>query len=120
MKRLSLFALILALAMLLGGCMRLEFEMKINDNGKADISMIYAMSDSFGPMSESDSDSMMSDEDVEEYKKKGWTVSQYAADGYTGYRISKQNTELDDLLMLEDADSKIEKNGSTYKIDINA
>jgi len=90
-------ALICVMLLLFTGCVRYEANLKINKNGTIDISIIYAeSSEMVGATSlfdDSDS-SVLSQEQIDEYKSQGYTVSEYQASGYTGYTISKQGVKV--------------------------
>ena len=112
--------LILALSLLLSGCLKMDIDMTIKSNGKADVSILYAAEDSMTEMSEGETESgVLSQEQIDEYKAKGWEVSDYAKDGYTGVVVSKKDQDMAEAKLLEGSNSNVRKEGSIYIIDID-
>ena len=79
--------------------------------------MIYAVSDSMKEIAGS-ADSGLSSDEVEGYKKEGWTVEKYSKDGYTGYTVSKENIPFAESLV-PNSETLLKKEGdNTYSIDL--
>ena len=91
MKKRVLAVLAVLVAVMLTGCMRVNVGIDVKSDGKADISLLYAMSDelmsSFSD-DEGDSESettALSPEEVKELEDEGWVYKEYKEDGYSGY-----------------------------------
>ena len=100
-KTLSLLCLMLALLVLLAGCVRYEAAITVHGNGTADIRMLMACVDSLGEdgADMGDLSFALSDEEIREYKAKGYTYEPYRDedDGYSGYILSRTGVKLKDL-----------------------
>lgn len=118
MKRLkALPALFLALcSLLLTACVRLDADVTIKTNGKADFSFLYAVMsddpDSFG----------LSEDEQDEIGEFGGKYELYNEDGYMGYRVTASDIPLDKLsdnsFFGGDSDSfMIKKNGNTLRFE---
>ena len=106
-------AVVLLLAMLTG-CMKLELEFTIGSDGKVDVSMLQALSDEMAE----DSEFAMSSAEVEDYEAQGWTVEEYAQDGYTGVILKCADVNLSEAELLEGATGGLRKEGSKYILDL--
>ena len=115
-KKIILILLAVLTALSLTGCIRVNIDIAVNKNGKADISMLYAMQDSMSSMMEGES-AAFSAEDVEEARKNGWEVQDYSAEGYSGYTMSIKNVSLQDAMeAFKGEGGGLEKNGNKYKL----
>jgi hypothetical protein len=103
---------------ILTGCIKVNIDITIKKNGKADISLLFAVQDSLTSLSEGES-MTISEEEAEQYREEGWEVKDYAADGYTGYILSKADVDLSSEEVMEGAESSIRKEGSLYIIDMD-
>ena len=127
MKNFKKLAVLLVLVFCLStmtGCFRFSTEIEVKRNGKADITMLMAAMD----MDDGDSTETTTEDNSEERKKfeeDGWKYEEYNSDGYTGYKVTKKNVDLDELAgeMAEDDDMdldtdsfKVTKKGSKYSI----
>jgi hypothetical protein len=111
-------AMALSLCMLLAlltGCMKIELDINVKSNGKADLCLLYAMADS--AMDAGGGDAALTPEDIEEYEKEGWTAEDYSQDGYTGFVLKKSDVDLSETEVMEGAEGSIRKEGSTYIVD---
>ena len=117
-KHICLPMITLVLVLALTGCIRVNLDITIKSNGKADISFLYAFQDSLTSMMDDGEGVGMSAEEVEEYRTEGWEVKDYAAEGYTGYIISKENVDLSETDLMEGSEGRIRKEGSLYIVDI--
>ena len=117
-KTRNISVLILALCLLLTlltGCMRIELDINIKNNGKADVSMLYAMADSTLDAGEA----ALDPEEIEEYESQGWTVEDYSQDGYTGFILKQNDLDLSESEIMEGSSGSIRKEGSTYIVDLS-
>ena len=103
------------LLVLLTGCMKIELDINVKSNGKADLCLLYAMADS--AMDAGAGDAALTPEDIEEYEKEGWTAEDYSQDGYTGVVLKKFDVDLSETEVMEGAEGSIRKEGSTYIVD---
>ena len=103
------------LLVLLTGCMKIELDINVKSNGKADLCLLYAMADS--AMDAGGGDAALTPEDIEEYEKEGWTAEDYSQDGYTGVVLKKSDVDLSETEVMEGAEGSIRKEGSTYIVD---
>ena len=103
------------LLVLLTGCMKIELDINVKSNGKADLCLLYAMADS--AMDAGAGDAALTPEDIEEYEKEGWTAEDYSQDGYTGVVLKKFDVDLSETEIMEGAEGSIRKEGSTYIVD---
>ena len=124
-KLLGRILLLMVCTCLLSGCARMNVSIDVKKNGKADVSMLYAMADmsEYGVSAEDTLSSM----DMQEMEKDGWECSPYTEGGFIGYQCVKRDVSLKDLSTTmssaeTDADidtSKITmtKSGLTYTFD---
>ncbi len=114
-KKAAAMALSLCLLLaLLTGCMKIELDINVKSNGKADLCLLYAMADS---AMDAGGDASLMPEDIEEYEKEGWTAEEYSQDGYTGVVLKKSDVDLSETEVMEGAEGSIRKEGSTYIVD---
>ena len=118
-KRLCLPLMLLALMFVLTSCIRINMDITIKKDGKADVSMLFAVQDSLGSMAGNEEGLGLSEEEANKYRADGWEVKDYAADGYTGYTLSKENVDLSQTDLMEGAEGSIRKEGSLYIVDID-
>ena len=93
MKRSKFKILVLSmLVVLLTGCVKMDVTMEVKNDKSMNLSMIYAVS------KELDEYSTSSDEEqIKEYENKGFYVEKYEEDGKTGYKITKQYKNIDEV-----------------------
>ncbi len=115
-KKLWIAVLCLLVSVCLSACVKAEFEITIKENGKADVSILYAFSDALAQYGDTDS-MMMSEEEAEEYRLDGWTVEDYSADGFTGNLVYKKDMDLTNTSLGEGTNFSVVKEGSTYTVD---
>ncbi len=118
-KMLGMVACMLVMMMTLAGCVKMDTEITVHNNGSADITMLYAYMDAL--TQSMDMSELMPNETIANLKAKGLSVEDYNQDGYTGYLISGQNLKLSDMMQDDNGviggDSfKVEKKGNTYKL----
>ncbi len=114
-KALCLSLVLLMLTFLLTGCIRMNVDINIKKNGKADVTILYAVQEA---LQESGTGSLIDDDEAEQYKKDGWTVNDYSDDNYTGYTLTKTDVDLSKSDLLEDSDVNLTKKGSLYVLDL--
>ena len=82
----SLLAVVMTFS--LSGCIRINIDINVKKNGKADITVLYATLDMSSVAGNSGSLGL-TPEQVEEYRSEGWTVEDYKEDEYAGYVLSQ-------------------------------
>lgn len=86
------FLVLLMAVVLLTGCVKMDVTMEIKNDKSMNFSMIYAVS------KELDEYNTSSDEEqIKEYENKGFYVEKYDKDGKSGYKITKQYKNIDDI-----------------------
>ena len=118
LRQLLLPLLALILAAVLTGCVRIDVDVTIRKDGKADITMIYAAQDTLASMGGTDGLSM-SEESLEELRSQGWEVKDYSAGGYTGHILSRTGADPNDMKLGEGSNLNVKKEGSTYIVDLD-
>lgn len=120
-KRIMTIVLLFTLMVSLTGCIRIEADITVKRNGKADITLLYALNQSVGSFGGEESIDFT--DEAEELRQEGWDVDLYDEDGYTGYRATKTNADLSettDVLSEEGGSGIITKEGSLYILDMDA
>lgn len=114
MKKIMAFILLLICCLSLSGCVRYRTEIDIKNNGKADISVLFATKDldydlgQSQPEENDDSSNQTFSEDLEgdankfknqisEAEKEGWQYKKYSKNEFTGYELIKKNVNIDEL-----------------------
>ncbi|MBR6403374.1 MAG: hypothetical protein IKS48_08320 [Eubacterium sp.] len=126
-KKLQMLLLMFLCLVLMSGCMRYSTTIDIKKNGKADITMTLAIMDATGSSSTDDAEEEESEE-MKNLREKGWECESYNLDGYTGYKCTKKDVDLDRISKeIQDSESKdadlnadefkVSKKGSKYIID---
>ncbi|MBO4862995.1 MAG: hypothetical protein J5517_01380 [Eubacterium sp.] len=125
MKKFYVVVVMLAIMMGLAGCMRYNTEVEIKRNGKADLTITYAVNTSEDSLY--DADDMK--ESMDRLKEAGWECQEYSEDGYAGYIIGKKDLEIDNLsgemsgteagTFSENEEISIVKDGFNYTFDYN-
>ncbi|MBR5640851.1 MAG: hypothetical protein IKW92_01815 [Firmicutes bacterium] len=114
-KIMGLALTVCLMLVLLTGCVKIELDISIKSDGKADVSMIYAMADSaLDP-----GDSAMSPDELAEYEQDGWSAEEYSQDGYTGVLLKKTDVDLSDEEILDGSTGSIRKEGNLYIVDLD-
>ena len=99
-KTFTVVCLVLALLFLFTGCIRYSATIKVNSNGKADVTLLTAGSDSIGEDADSVSLALsLTEEEIAAYKAKGYGYEEYRDEEaeYTGYILSRTGVDLKDL-----------------------
>ncbi len=127
MRKVYALMMVVLCATILSGCMRFSASVKVKSNGKADVSMLYAVSKELAEMGDEDINMAFSDDQVADMEADGWECKEYIVDNYVGYEMEKKNVDLNDLsqsLKNSDEESslntdqiKVQKKGWTYIID---
>ncbi|MBO4687211.1 MAG: hypothetical protein J5636_01730 [Clostridiales bacterium] len=118
MKKMFALMMVVAIVLCFSGCIRYKVSAKVNKDGTADITFLYAQIDTSNMMESSNEvegfaedednwgDEMDADEDDDDLRAKfeaaGWTVEDYADEEkedkkYYGYTATKNGIKLDDL-----------------------
>ena len=114
-----LFVLTATLAVILTGCIRVNMDITMKSNGKADISILYAFQDSLASMMDDGEDVGLNSEEIESFREKGAEVTDYAEDGYTGYLITMKDTDLNSTELVEGSAGALRKENGLYILDLN-
>ena len=95
-KIFSLFALVVMICSLTG-CIKYNATMEIRKDKSMTFSIIYAMANNILEMSDDKDNAIMSEEDKQSLIKQGFTVTDYKDDKNTGFTISKEYPNIDDI-----------------------
>ncbi len=127
MRKIYTLMMVLLCATVLSGCMRFTTNVKVKSNGKADISMLYAVSNELAEMGDEDINMALPEGEVAEMEAEGWECKVYSEDNYTGYEMVKENVDLNELAgafknsdeneSINSDELKVQKKGFTYIID---
>ena len=131
MKKKILACVAVLIAVMLTGCMRVSVGIDIKEDGKADVSMLYAVADELMNMGleedEEPESTGLDEEEVKKLQEEGWTYSEYVEDGFSGYMIKKSGVEInaigsefstaEDGTGLGSEDFVIKENDGVYTID---
>ncbi|MCR5403558.1 MAG: zinc ribbon domain-containing protein [Butyrivibrio sp.] len=108
MKKGIHFLTALVLVLLLTGCARINIDVNIKENGKVDMSMLYAFIEAASEGTE-----ILSAEDIKELTDEGWEYADYNEDGYVGYTLNIKDRDIKDLEQaFMDPDTGVEAGGS--------
>ena len=118
MKKLKILSL-LFLPLFMTGCVKINASMKIKMDKSMDYEIIEAfdqsLMDNLGDKSSnSDESSLMSDEELEKYKKLGYTIEEYTEDNMKGYRIKKHFNSIDLISTESDTEADLSMTDSQY------
>ena len=123
MKKLYLMLLCVLFVIGLSGCMRFDTTFNVGTDGKADISMVYAVLN----MDEGDIDTSEIEGSMDEIKQAGWECEMYNQDGYIGFTCTKKGVDLEKIadamqgtegaVEMEENGLSVTKNGDNYTID---
>ncbi len=111
----TLLAAVMALS--LSGCIRVNIDINVKKNGKADITVLYATLDMSSVAGDNGSLGL-TPEQVEEYRSEGWNVEDYKEDEYAGYVLSQKDADLTKADFVEAGEGTIKKEGSLYIVDL--
>ena len=95
-KILGLFVVLIMICSLTG-CIKYNATMEIRNNKSMTFSIIYGMANSVMGMTDSQDNEIMSDEEKKSLINQGFTINDYKDDNYTGYIISKEYSNIDDI-----------------------
>ena len=118
-KRLFALCLMLALAVGLTGCIRVDTTLKVNSNKTVDVRTLFAFNTEMMPMEEGDENPAgPSQEEIDELEKQGFTYEAYSQDGFTGYTLTKKGI---DINAINGNDTGLESllDGISVKVDGN-
>ena len=99
-KVLSIMAIMSMLLLVLTGCMDINYEIALNKDGSADLTLIYAFEKEILEQYGTSSDEMTSEME-EEAKNDGYTVEKYSDDKLDGIKITKHFDKASDVSMAE-------------------
>ena len=102
-KIFSLFALVVMICSLTG-CIKYNATMEIRKDKSMTFTIIYAMDNSVLEMSDDKDNAIMSEEDKQSLIKQGFTVTDYKDDKNTGFTISKEYPNIDDISSTVDSE----------------
>lgn len=95
-RKVLLFFTVILMVVSLSGCGRFDMALKIKPNGRVDMNLMAALDETYWMMS-GNTELSMTDEEIRDAKKKGYDVSFYSEDGYSGFVLNKKNIKLTDL-----------------------
>ena len=116
MKKISCLLLLFALVACLTGCMRFHTTFTIKKNGKMDVSLLYAMIDMSQYSDDESGSSGLTDEQVKEYEKDGWSVKDYTDDGYKGFIIAKDDVSIAELNAMMNKTAENTNQGGKFEL----
>lgn len=109
-KRLNMLVIIL-LVFVLTGCARINIDINVKENGKVDMSMLYAFMEAAANGTD-----MLSDYEIKELTDEGWEYAEYKEDGYVGYTLTVKDKSIEDLLdEVEDSNNGLDV-GESFSI----
>lgn len=111
MKKVFRVLILVCLTISLTGCVKVNVNMDIKKDKSMDFAMIMALDSSYFDDSQM-SDMSVSKEDLEEYKKNGFSVEDYTEGSMKGYRIYKHIKNIDEVSSTEDVVFDLEKQSS--------
>ena len=147
MKKMLALMLVFAIVLCFSGCVRYKVSAKVNKDGTADVTFLYATMDTKGMMSSGDDeqdgdedsgeltiDSSTDDDNAEQkakFEEAGWTVEDYADEEkedkkYYGFTATKEGVKLDELeaefaaLGLEEGKFSFSEKDGVYTLDWDA
>lgn len=119
-KILSIMAIMSMLLLVLTGCMDINYEVALNKDGSADLTLIYGFEKEILEQYGTSSDEMSADM-KEEAEKDGYTVENYSDDKLEGIKITKHFDKAEDVVMSElfegEMDLTSEKKNEGIKIE---
>lgn len=86
------YLFIIAMMFLLTGCVKFNMTMDIKSDKSMDLDILYAVDKNMMGDEE-----LFKDEDIEEYKKSGFEVKEYAEGDYVGITLKKHVKNIDDI-----------------------
>lgn len=86
------YLFIIAMMFLLTGCVKFNMTMDIKSDKSMDLDILYAVDKNMMGDEE-----LFKDEDIEEYKKSGFEVKDYAEGDYVGITLKKHVKNIDDI-----------------------
>ncbi len=116
-KRIVLAALILSVVTVMTGCVKAELGLILDKNGKADVTMVYALHESMSSFMEDDF-SILTVEDLQKYETDGWKAEEFSGGGYNGYRLTKNGVDLLDEELFHGEGTSLKKEKSYFILDI--
>lgn len=91
MKKIKYLFVLCIVAILTSGCVKFNAVMDIKKDKSMEFSIIYAFDKSMSGMTS------MKEEDFDEVKKQGYTVTKYSDDQYEGFKITRSIKNIDEV-----------------------
>ena len=88
------FLFIILMMFLLTGCVKLNMTMDIKSDKSMDLDILYAVDKNY---MEGEDEELFSDEEIEDYKKAGYEVKDYAEGDYVGVILKKHVKNIDEV-----------------------
>ena len=86
------YLIIIAMMFLLTGCVKFNMTMDIKSDKSMDLNILYAVDKNL-----MEEDDQFTDEDIEEFKKSGFEVKEYAEGDYVGVTLKKHVKNIDEV-----------------------
>ena len=97
MKKIKYLLLLIAFAMFATGCVKFNANMEIKKDKSMEFSIIYAFDKTL--LGE---DNALKEEQFDEVKKQGFTVTKYSEGNYEGFKMTKKISNIDEVSTTED------------------
>jgi len=110
MKKVTMYLIMGFLVVLLTGCVKSQTAMVIKKDKSMDFSATYLISDSLLSLTDGENDLAADDEQVAALEERGYQVIEYSNDGYTGVKISKTISNIDDVSTTEETEIDLYNN----------
>ena len=105
---------VLLIILLLTGCMQIRIGIDIKNDGKVDLKLFVAISESLSSMAGESADSIFDNVDSFIGTSDEYKVQPYEENGYKGYIISREDMTLEDM---SETQMSITKQGAKYILD---
>ncbi|MBA4603422.1 LppM family (lipo)protein [Thermoactinomyces mirandus] len=92
MKRKLLLTLVLCIVFVLSGCMKADFNVKVNEDGSVDLNHVIAVQNEMLSLMEGENPIQK-----QEFETMGYKAEDYRENGYTGVRVSKHFKTADEM-----------------------
>ncbi len=112
-RRAAAVGLAAAGVLALSGCMKTQYDITLNEDDTASMSVILAISDEFAEAMDTDPQEMWDDAEMDSDAPEGADAEPYAEDGYTGTRYTLESAPLADV---STEDLTITREGDEYVV----
>lgn len=92
---------------MLSGCMKMNMDMSIHKDKSMDLSVTVAVANSL--LQQSSDSTIMSEEDLKEAKDQGFKVKEYSDGSMTGYTLTKNYSNIDDVSTEKETNLNLEE-----------